>query len=156
MFKTLSLMALTLSVNAMAATPAVENQKLSVVKNYAALVESTYVESLTKANILKSDVENFLNNPSVLTMEIAKESWKKARAPYGRSEAYRFYNGPIDRDGGPEGLLNSWPLDEAYIDYVVGSPSAGIVNDTQKYPEITKELLEGLNELDGEKNISLK
>ncbi len=154
MFKSLSLVALALSVNAMAATPAVEIQKSSIVKNYAALVENTYSESLRTANILKSDVENFLNNPGVVTMEVAKESWKKARAPYGTSEAFRFYNGPIDRDGGPEGLLNSWPLDEAYIDYVVGNPNAGIINDTAKYPEISKELLESLNELDGEKNIS--
>jgi putative iron-regulated protein len=46
-------------------------------------------------------------------------------------------------------------LDEAYIDYVVGNPNAGIINNSTIYPAITLELLEGLNEQGGEKNISV-
>ena len=122
--------------------------------SYSNLVYSTYSDALHKALILKTDIEAFVANPNMMTMEIAKNSWKIARAPYGQSEVFRFYNGPIDRDGGPEGLLNAWPLDEAYIDYVVGAPHAGIINNRADFPDITKELLESLNELDGEKNIS--
>ena len=37
----------------------------------------------------------------------------------------RFYDGPIDNeDDGPEGLINAWPLDETFIDYVDGAPDA--------------------------------
>lgn len=124
------------------------------IQGYTNLVYKTYSESLEKAQTLQGDIEFFIANPGVMSLEMARESWKEARAPYGQSEVFRFYNGPIDNDEGPEGLLNAWPLDEAYIDYVVGSEDAGIVNNSQAYPVITKELLESLNELDGEKNIS--
>ncbi|MES2527329.1 MAG: imelysin family protein [Bdellovibrionota bacterium] len=122
--------------------------------NYAEHVHAQYAESLARAKVLRESITLFTETPSVMTLEMAKASWKLAREPYGQTEVFRFYNGPIDQDGGPEGLLNSWPLDEAYIDYVAGKPNAGIINDLQNYPVINKELLESLNELDGEKNIS--
>ena len=58
------------------------------------------------------------------------------------------------RTDGPEGLINAWPLDEAYIDYVEGDPAAGVVNDPDTYPTIDAELLTSLNEQGGEANIS--
>ena len=45
-------------------------------------------------------------------------------------------------------------MDEAYIDYVKGDPTAGIINDTAGYPEITVDVLVGANEEGGETNIS--
>jgi putative iron-regulated protein len=67
----------------------------------------------------------------------------------------RFYDGPIDNEEtGPEGLINAWPLDESFIDYVEGDPEAGIVNHPELYPEITKDLLVELNESGGETTIS--
>ena len=126
----------------------------SVIKDYSELVFTTYSEAYAKGVILQNDINSFLENPSLIGLELARESWKSARAPYGQSEAFRFYKGPIDNDNGPEGLLNAWPLDEVYIDYVVGAPNAGIINNPTEYPVISKELLSSLNELDGEKNIS--
>ncbi len=126
----------------------------SVVSDYSQLVYKTYYEAYTKAKRLQNDIDSFLENPSLIGLELARESWKSARAPYGQSEAFRFYNGPIDNDNGPEGLLNAWPLDEVYIDYVVGAPNAGIINNPIEFPVISKALLSSLNELDGEKNIS--
>lgn len=153
MFKGLGLCFL-LCLSGVVSAQSLEQAQQKSITSYSNLVYSTYSDALIKAVILRSDIKNFVENPSVTTMEIAKYSWKMARAPYGQSEVFRFYNGPIDRDGGPEGLLNAWPLDEAYIDYVIGAPQAGIINNLTEYPEITKELLESLNELDGEKNIS--
>lgn len=121
---------------------------------YSEHVERSYKETLDKAQVLKKVIHQFTETPSVITLEMAKKAWIEARAPYGKTEVFRFYNGPIDSDGGPEGLLNSWPLDEAYIDYVAGNPNTGIINDLVNYPVITKDLLVSLNELDGEKNIS--
>lgn len=126
----------------------------SVIDGYANLVYSTYSDSLDRAIVLQEDVEFFISNPGVMTLELARESWRQARAPYGQSEVFRFYSGPIDSDEGPEGLLNAWPLDEAYIDYVEGAPNAGIINNVADYPVISKEVLSSLNELNGEKNIS--
>lgn len=141
------------SLTAVSAQTLEEAQQKSI-SGYSKLVHKTYSDSLKSAINLKQDIANFVKNPSVMTLEVAKNSWKLARAPYGQSEVFRFYNGPIDRDGGPEGLLNAWPLDEAYIDYVVGAPEAGIINNLKDFPVIDKDLLSSLNELDGEKNIS--
>ena len=124
------------------------------IENYNNLVHSSYAETLHRAKLLKTAINNFTTTPSVMTQEVAKEAWKYAREAYGPTEVFRFYNGPIDRDGGPEGVLNSWPLDEGYIDYTLGAPNAGIIANTNEFPEITKDILLSLNELDGEKNIS--
>lgn len=122
--------------------------------NYSEHVHQSYSETLARAKDLREAIALFTETPSVMTMEAAKTAWKLAREPYGQTEVFRFYNGPIDQDGGPEGLLNSWPLDEAYIDYVAGRPNAGIINDLTNYPSVTRDLLISLNENDGEKNIS--
>lgn len=121
---------------------------------YTAHVHTTYKEALDRGIELREALRNFTNTPSVMTQDVAKRTWKHAREIYGQTEAFRFYNGPIDQDGGPEGRLNSWPLDEAYIDYTAGAPTNGIINNINEFPEITKDLLVSLNELDGEKNIS--
>ncbi|HET9547585.1 MAG TPA: imelysin family protein, partial [Desertimonas sp.] len=85
----------------------------------------------------------------------ARDAWLAARLDYGPTEAFRFYGGPIDdAETGKEGLINAWPLDEAYIDYVEGDDAAGVVNDPDTYPTIDLELLTSLNEEGGEANIS--
>ncbi len=88
-------------------------------------------------------------------MEAARGAWRESRVPYLQTEAFRFYGGPIDHEeSGVEGLMNAWPMDEAYIDYVEGNVNAGVINDAERYPEISKEMLVKLNEKDGEANIS--
>lgn len=121
---------------------------------YSNHVHSSYQETLRRAELLRGALKDFTETPSVMTQTVAKEAWKFARESYGQTEAFRFYNGPIDADGGPEGLLNSWPLDEGYIDYVSTAPTSGIIGNLKDYPVISAELLNSLNELDGEKNIS--
>ncbi len=124
------------------------------ISNYSEHVHSSYAETLRRAELLRTALYEFTATPSVMTQSVAKEAWKYAREAYGQTEVFRFYNGPIDRDGGPEGHLNSWPLDEGYIDYVKNNPTSGIINQVTNYPELTPELLNSMNELDGEKNIS--
>ncbi|CAM2005972.1 imelysin family protein [Acanthopleuribacter pedis] len=128
--------------------------KQQLVANYAALVHTNYQDALQAALNLQEAVKAFLANPSEEKLSVAKERWLASRVPYLQSEAYRFYDGPIDDVNGPEGLLNAWPMDERYVDYVVGFPSSGIIADTTRYPELTKKLLRALNEKDGEANIA--
>jgi putative iron-regulated protein len=45
-------------------------------------------------------------------------------------------------------------MDEAYIDYVEGNASSGLVNNVGEFPKIDAALIESLNEKDGEANIS--
>jgi putative iron-regulated protein len=110
---------------------------------------------LSDAQDLKTAIDDFTANPSASLLEDAKQAWLKARESYGQTEAFRFANGPIDDADGPEGLLNAWPLDEGYIDYVEGAENSGIINDLTNYPNLDEALLESLNESGGDKNISI-
>lgn len=122
-------------------------------EQYAAVVSATYGDALASALVLKTEIAAFLSDPSEDTLSAAKEAWLASREPYLKTEAYRFYDGPIDNpDNGPEGQLNAWPLDEAYIDYVASDAEAGIVNDPSL--EISADALVALNEEGGEKNIA--
>ncbi|MEM0993602.1 MAG: imelysin family protein [Bacteroidota bacterium] len=123
-------------------------------ENYAEIVSASYQDSYDEAKKLKDLIDTFVANPSEAGFVAAKDQWLKARIPYGQTEAYRFYGGPIDDEDGPEGLINAWPMDENFIDYVVGNPNAGIINNLDAYPEITKQLLVDLNESASEESIS--
>lgn len=126
-----------------------------VVENYADLVHESYVLSLASATTLDSAIDAFLASPSQETLVAARNVWLDARNDYGPTEAFRFYGGPIDdEETGVEGLVNAWPLDEAYIDYVEGDPEAGIINNPEEFPTIDADLLVSLNEQGGEANIS--
>jgi putative iron-regulated protein len=126
-----------------------------VVDGYGAIVRASYADSLQTATALRTAVDAFVAAPSTTTLQAAKTAWLAAREPYGQTEVYRFYDGPIDApDTGPEGQINAWPLDEAYIDYVMGSPMAGIINNPGMFPTLTKDLIAGQNELGAEDNIS--
>ena len=132
-----------------------EGIKDAIVETYAAGAHASYVKSLNSAQSLDSAIDRFLAAPSQARLDAAKHAWLRARDDYGVTEIYRFYEGPIDNEeNGPEGLINAWPLDESYIDYVQGSPQAGIVNDPTTFPVIDTALLVSLNEEGGEENVS--
>lgn len=126
-----------------------------VAETYATNVYASYSDTLAKAQALQVAVDAFLASPSESTLNAARQAWIEARVPYGQTEVFRFYDGPIDNpEDGPEGQLNAWPLDEAYIDYVEGMPEAGIINDTAAFPTITVDVITEQNENGGEANIS--
>jgi putative iron-regulated protein len=129
--------------------PALDDLRSQAINTYVDIVYASYEDSYNTALNLQKEISNFVANPSEAGLQACKDAWKVARIPYGQTEVYRFYGGPIDDDEGPEGLINSWPLDEAYIDYVKGSENAGIINKTTTYPNITKELLRSLNQTGG-------
>jgi putative iron-regulated protein len=127
--------------------------------DYAKLVYSNYSDALQDAKILQKKINNLLKNPTKESFAAAKTAWLVSRNSYGQTEAFRFYEGPIDfvnkEKGleGPEGRLNSWPLDESYIDYVQGNETSGIVND--KKSEISKSALQKANQENDESQVSL-
>ncbi len=101
---------------------------------YADLVYESYERAAHEAGKLEGAVEALLADPSEATLAAARAAWINARPAYLQTEAFRFYDGPIDVDPktggeGPEGHINAWPLNEAVIDYVEGKPNAGIIND---------------------------
>ena len=136
-----------------------EDQRRAVVDTYAQLVLATYEDTLASAHELDAAIDALLKSPSEQTLSTARERWREARVFYSYSEAFRFYGGPIDGEGGPEGQVNGWPLDENHIDAVKtdrynAAPGANIVGDVATYPAVTPELIAAQNEAGGEKNIA--
>ena len=134
--------------------------KQEVVKNYCELVYASYEDAYAKALDLQTAINTLVDNPTAANLTAAKQAWKDSREPYGQTEAYRFYDGPIDDEDGPEGALNAWPLDENYVDYTrdpngAGVLQTGIINDPTTYPTIDATTLRNANEVGGEKNISI-
>jgi putative iron-regulated protein len=128
---------------------------LEAATTYADLVHAAYTDVTTEAEALRDAIDAFVAAPSEDGLAAAQQAWLDGRVLYGPTEAFRFYDGPIDDpEDGPEGQINAWPLDESYIDYVDGDPAAGIVNDAAGVPEITTDVLVAANEEGGETNIS--
>ena len=141
---------LALASFAASAQPAVTPPQ--VLQHYAVIVHAGYEDSLTAAKTMQAAITQFLAAPSAESLAAARRSWLAAREIYGQTEAFRFYAGPIDREGGPEGRINAWPMDEAYVDAVQGNAKTGIINDPKV--SITKARLAALNEKGGEENVS--
>ncbi len=95
------------------------------IATYATGVHASYAASAAESVKLQAAVDALLANPTDATLAAARAAWTAARPAYLVTEAYRFYDGPIEAI---EGEINSWPVNEAFIDYVVGDPGAGIVN----------------------------
>lgn len=125
-----------------------------VIQTYARIVEATYADALARTIGLRYACQDLVNDPSEETLNAARNAYIDARYVYGQSDVFRFYGGPIDDDNGPEGAMNGWPLDEAYIDYVVGAESSGIINNPAAMPILTKDGIRAINEQGGETNIS--
>ncbi|EAY26774.1 imelysin family protein [Microscilla marina] len=129
-------------------------QVAEVLETYAKIAHQSYSDSYDKVVALKTSIDAFVANPDQAKFDAAKQAWKDAREPYGQTEVFRFYEGPIDNSAtGPEGAINAWPLDENFIDYVAGNATAGIINDLTQ--TIDAATLRGNNEKGGEKNISI-
>ena len=132
-----------------------ESLAAEVVAHYADGVAASYRTTLDAAGELRAAVGAFVAAPDEAGLAAARSAWIAARTPYGLTEGFRFYGGPIDNeDDGPEGRINGWPLDEQYIDYTVDSPESGIIADVTGFPEITAEALADANERGGETNLS--
>lgn len=124
----------------------------TVLINYANIVHATYTDSLQTAKSLQKAIDEFVANPSASGLETARLAWLTAREPYGQTEVFRFYGGPIDDAKDIEGRLNAWPLDEAYIDYVKGKPDSGVINNPKT--SLSIERLIKLNARGGEANVA--
>jgi putative iron-regulated protein len=137
------------------ATDQYAQQKTDIKKTYADMAFAVYKDSYTSTVVLQTACHNLADNPSQATLDAAKQAWLDAREIYGLTEIFRFVDGPVDNtNDGPEGLINAWPMDENYVDYVVGEPNAGIINDIAAYPTIDASTIVQANEFGGETKIS--
>ncbi|NES82320.1 MAG: iron-regulated protein [Moorea sp. SIO2B7] len=119
----------------------------SYVESYADIVYRNYLDTRLQAVKLQAAIDAFVKNPNLATQQTAKNAWIQARKSYLQTEAFRFYEGPIDYidpntgEEGPEGRINAWPMNEAFIDYVRENPNSGIINN-QKLKISIKTILE--------------
>jgi putative iron-regulated protein len=133
----------------------------AVVANYSANLYAAYADSVEDELAFQAAVSAFLAHPTESTLDTVRQSWFDSREHYMKTEGARFYDGPIDVDPpNHEALINSWPLDEAFIDYAskdgVVNEDLGIINMPEKLPEITLQGLADLNGSDDEpENVSL-
>ena len=131
------------------------DQAEAAATTYADQVFAAYTATVESTTAMQTAIEAFVADPTDATLTAAKDAWLAARDVYGPTEVFRFYDGPIDDpDDGPEGQINAWPMDEAYVDYVEDDPDAGLIADTEGVPEITVDAIVAANEEGGETNIS--
>lgn len=120
------------------------------IEAYVDLVKASYARAAADAGKLKAAVDALLSSPSAASLEAARKAWVEARPAYLRTEAFRFYDGPIER---VEGDINAWPLNEAYIDAVQGAPASGIVNDPQA--KLDREAITSDNQKQDEADVTV-
>ena len=125
--------------------------------SYADLVSHYYNAVALSTKEMNNAIIKFIQAPDNNSLINAKNKWIEARIVYGITEAFRFYGGPIDGvnkygEEGPEGLINAWPLNEAYIDYVQGNPEAGIINNLSL--EINAETIIAANMSEDDADVS--
>jgi len=129
------------------------------VRDDVAITARAYDRALEGVKQLHTAVASFLEAPSERTLRSAREAWRASRERYGPTEVFRFSDGPIDGDsafaghGGPENRINAWPVDEAYLDSVAGSPDGGLILD-RSLP-MTRETLEHAHGSSDEAEVTL-
>ncbi len=116
---------------------------------YIDLARVAYKSSGDIAEDLEHTIDAFLDKPDETTLAAARAAWVKARPSYLVTEAFRFYDGPIES---VEGQINAWPMNEAAIDYVKDNPKAGIINADSD--PITIEAIVKANGADDEANVT--
>ena len=128
---------------------------------YAANLFAAYGDAVNDATAFDQQVQAFLANPNEDTLKTARDGWLASRAHYMLTEGARFYDGPIDADPpNHEALINSWPLDEAYIDYTtdkntnVVDETTGFINKPDTMQAITVDAIDTANAVGGDDNIS--
>ena len=104
------------------------------IARYAALVHETYADAGEAAHELDDAVSALLDDPTEATLATARGAWLKARAAYMATEPYRFYGGPIDGAGDALARLDPWPIDETYVDRLIGDPKVDLTRRTLRQP----------------------
>jgi putative iron-regulated protein len=126
---------------------------------YAELLEVRYREAAERADALDLAVRPIVEGRAdAEALAAARAAWAAARGPYLETEVARFYGGPIDGEHGPEARVNGWPLDEAYLDTVLGPTGplhGGLIHDRDALPRIDPDAVRAANLRGGEQNVSM-
>ncbi len=105
-------------------------------EHYSTLVYANDSDTIAAAQQMQKAIDAFLAKRSLATQNAARKAWLAALRVLRPDRGLPLHDGPIDNADGPEGQINAWPMDESYVDYVVGDDNAGLINN-RKLP-ITK------------------
>lgn len=125
---------------------------------YAHHVYERYTTAHQDALALRNAISDLLDHSDEPHLQRARSAWIKARDSYSQTEAFRFYEGPIDglnrKTGrmGPESRINSWPVNEAYLEQDQPGQRLGIINDPSQ--PITATELATLNQQNDEADVA--
>ena len=97
------------------------------IEAYVDLVHYAYEKAHADAAAMKTAIDALLASPSDATLAAARQTWIAARPSFMRTQAFRFYDGPVE---GKIAHIDAWPVDGAHIDGVEGKPDRGLINDT--------------------------
>jgi len=117
-----------------------------ILEHYAEIASAKYEDSLAAARVMDRALQQLTQLPNEETLQLAKFAWKAARKPYLQTEAFRFGNPFVD-DWEPR--VNSWPLDEGLIDYVVTDNS--VFAESSEYANVN--IIANPNPVIGGRNI---
>lgn len=109
---------------------------LQLTTEYLEQIDTDFDAVSDSLSELQSDVTQFLEQPTSLSMDTARDAWLNAHSAYELTAIHRYFANRVLPD--PQGLrlfqlqyqVNSWPILPGYIDYVAGYPDSGIVHDT--------------------------
>jgi putative iron-regulated protein len=127
------------------------NQAVAAVRTYAAIASANYTDAVISARALAAAIDALLAAPSPATLDAARRAWLAARIPYGQTETFRFCDGPIDA---LENAINTWPIDENYVEAGASGERPGLIEDAARYPQLSADVLASLNMREGETSVS--
>lgn len=98
---------------------------------------TSYSQATQKAQELDSRLQSFLYHPNPMSASEVRQAWREAYSAYLQTSLFTFLpiNDPPDWFKQNIDLqhtlmlLDSWPIEGGYIDYLPGYPFSGIVND---------------------------
>ena len=144
-----------------AAAQATAGDPAAVLEAYATNLYAAYGAAVTDEATFSTAADAFVAAPTAAGLTALQTAWLASRANYMLTEGARFYDGPIDvAPVNHEALVNSWPLDEAYIDYTTDKTTlavddtVGFVNSPSLMANITVAAIDAAHAEGGDDHIS--
>lgn len=114
--------------------------------NYADMAWESHFDAGGDADGLSEAITAFTENPGPQSFNFIQVQWGVARESWGFTEAFNIPEGPMEES---HRYINASNIDRSYVDFVSSDLSAGLVNDVDAYPNLTKMLLVDLHQIDG-------
>lgn len=141
-------------VGAPAARPEGDALRAQVIRVYVEGASARSRDAVEASRLLLAAVKALCEAPGDSTLRDARLAWCAARKSYGRTEVYRFGDGPIDRRrDGVETFVNAWPVDENCIEPADPQATTGIIRDRARYPVLARAVVREHNQRGGETHV---